>query len=247
MIQAAQHVIRDGAPRSGALAPGSEILEGPRGRHYNAVKRAIDVAAASLLLVLLSPVLAAVATAVKLDSPGPVLFVHERVGTRRVRRRGHPSWKLRPFRVFKFRSMLLEADPSVHEQHVAAVLNGQIADAKTIKLQDDERITRVGRVLRKASLDELPQLINVLRGEMSLVGPRPVPAYEVNRYGADYAQRFTALPGMSGLWQVRGRCALPFRAMISCDLEYVANPTILKDLAIMVRTVPAVLSGKGAG
>ena len=143
--------------------------------------------------------------------------------------------------------MLMEADESVHEQHVAAVTNGQIADGKTIKLQDDERITRVGRVLRKASLDELPQLINVLRGEMSLVGPRPVPAYEVNRYGADYAQRFTALPGMSGLWQVRGRCALPFRAMISCDLEYVANPTILKDLAIMVRTVPAVLSGKGAG
>ena len=246
MIQAAQHVIRDGAPTSGALAPGSEILEGLRGRHYNAVKRAIDVAAASLLLVLLSPVFAAVAIAVKLDSPGPVIFVHERMGTRRVRRGGHAYWKLTPFRVFKFRSMLLKADQSVHEQHVAAVLSGQITNG-TIKLQDDERITRVGRVLRKVSLDELPQLINVLRGEMSLVGPRPVPAYEVNRYGADYAQRFTALPGMSGLWQVRGRCALPFRAMISCDLEYVANPTIRKDLAIMVRTVPAVLSGKGAG
>ena len=244
MIHATQHRKRAGAPPPGF----PEIPEGRRGRHYNAVKRAIDVTVASLLLVLLSPLLAAVATAVKVDSPGPVLFVQERVGTRRVRRSGRVYWTLRPFRVFKFRSMLKDADESVHEQHVAAVTNGQISsNGKTIKLQHDERITRVGHVLRKASLDELPQLFNVLRGEMSLVGPRPVPAYEVDRYGADHAQRFTALPGMSGLWQVRGRCALPFQAMISCDLEYVANPTILKDLAIMVRTVPAVLSGKGAG
>ena len=120
-------------------------------------------------------------------------------------------------------------------------------DTTSIKLEGDPRITRVGRYLRRASIDELPQLINVLRGEMSLVGPRPVPLYEFARYRHEHMSRFTVLPGISGLWQVRGRCALSFWEMVSCDLEYAENQSLWMDLKIMVRTLPAVVSMRGAG
>ena len=234
------------SPTRTALSRFSALPEGPRGSHYHLVKRCIDVTLATALLVFLSPLIVAVVLAVKLDSRGPVLFAQERVGTRRVVRNGRARWELRPFTVYKFRTMAAEADEAVHERHLAALTNGHVSGATT-KLQYDERVTGVGRVLRKTSIDELPQLVNVLRGEMSLVGPRPVPLYEVDGYRPEYAPRFTALPGMTGLWQVRGRCALPFREMFACDLEYVASPTIRKDLVIIIRTVPAVLSGKGAG
>jgi lipopolysaccharide/colanic/teichoic acid biosynthesis glycosyltransferase len=218
---------------------------------YTSVKRTLDVAISLALLVLLSPLLVITAAAIRIDSRGPILFTQERMGTRRLRQDGSTYWRLRIFRLYKFRSMTVDADSAVHELHIAAMA-GQDNDANaqgvtSIKLRRDPRITRVGRYLRVTSIDELPQLINVLRGEMSLVGPRPVPLYEFARYRPEHLRRFTVLPGISGLWQVRGRCDLSFWEMVSCDLEYAEKPTFWGDLRIMLRTLPAVVSGRGAG
>jgi len=217
---------------------------------YPIVKRATDTALAGLLLVVLAPLLVAVAVVVRLDSPGPILFSQARVGTRRVRRDGLTRWRLETFNVFKFRSMISDADSGVHERHIAEIANRPATrpgETSSIKLERDPRVTRVGRYLRRTSIDELPQLINVLRGEMSLVGPRPVPLYEFARYRPEHMRRFTVLPGISGLWQVRGRCALSFWEMVSCDLEYADKQSFWMDLKIMVRTIPAVVSMRGAG
>ena len=217
---------------------------------YPIAKRTTDVVLTTVLLTVLAPLLAITAAAVKLDSRGPILFSQERIGTRRVRQDGRTRWRLERFKLYKFRSMIADADPGVHERHIAAIANpaeSGPSGTKSIKLERDPRITRVGRYMRVTSIDELPQLINVLRGEMSLVGPRPVPPYELARYGPEHMQRFTVLPGISGLWQVRGRCALPFWEMVSCDLEYAEKQSLWTDLKIMVRTLPAVISMRGAG
>jgi lipopolysaccharide/colanic/teichoic acid biosynthesis glycosyltransferase len=217
---------------------------------YPIAKRTTDLVLAAVLLVILAPLLVIIAVAVKLDSRGPILFSQERVGTRWVRRDGMTRWRLELFKVYKFRSMIADADSGVHERHVAAMANRPAKSGpstRSIKLEGDERITRVGRYLRLTSIDELPQLINVLRGEMSFVGPRPVPLYELARYRPEHMRRFTVLPGISGLWQVRGRCALSFWEMVSCDLEYADKQSFWTDLKIMVRTIPAVVSTRGAG
>jgi exopolysaccharide production protein ExoY len=217
---------------------------------YFLCKRLMDLILASLLCLVLLPLMVLVAVAIKLDTPGPVFFVHQRVGARRRSEAGRTNWQVREFPFYKFRSMVDRADQSLHQGHIRAFVQGQLpvrdgACAK-FKIANDLRITRVGRVLRRTSLDELPQLLNVLKGEMSLVGPRPVPPYEVAEYQASEMERLAALPGITGLWQVNGRGELPFSEMIRLDREYVRNQSLWLDCRILAATLPAVVSGRGA-
>ena len=193
-------------------------------------KRWFDVAVASLGLVVMAPLLLAIAVLVKLTSDGPVLFKQERVG-----RRG------RRFRVYKFRTMVQNA-----EQLLVDLREQNEADGPLFKLKEDPRITPLGRVLRKLSLDELPQLLNVVKGEMSLVGPRPALPSEVTQWGPELFERLRVQPGITGMWQVNGRSNSSFTEYQRWDLYYVDNWSIWRDLAILFKTVPVVLSSKGA-
>jgi exopolysaccharide biosynthesis polyprenyl glycosylphosphotransferase len=199
-------------------------------RGYAVCKRLLDVAVSLALLVALSPLFLLVAVLVKCTSRGPVLFRQERAGRGR-----------RHFTVLKFRSMREDAhEERPHlEQH-------NVMDGPVFKMHGDPRITAVGRFLRRTSLDELPQLVNVLRGEMSLVGPRPLPVDEADRLAPAYQRRHDVRPGLTGLWQVCGRNDLPYERMMALDLAYVAHRSFLLDLRILAATVPAVLSGRGA-
>lgn len=233
------------APISGRLvntAAADEAL-------YFTVKRTADLILAGLLIVALSPVIAVIALAIKLDSPGPVFFRQERVGSRRRRRGGATRWETRIFWIYKFRSMVQNADQSLHQAHIRAFVQGEIATEgaeQNFKLTGDPRVTRVGKILRRTSLDELPQLFNVILGEMSLVGPRPVPTYEVEGYQSAHYERLAAPPGITGLWQVEGRSRVTFNEMVEMDIDYVRRRSLLLDLSILLRTVPAVLAGRGA-
>jgi exopolysaccharide biosynthesis polyprenyl glycosylphosphotransferase len=193
-------------------------------------KRTFDVSVAGLGLLLLSPLLAIVALAVRLDSPGPIFYGQTRVG------RGN-----RPFRIWKFRTMVANAD------ELRADLEAQNqADGPLFKIDHDPRITRVGRLLRKTSIDELPQLWNVLRNEMSLVGPRPGLPSEAVHWDAELRERLRVKPGITGMWQVSGRSNASFDEYARLDLYYVHNWSLLVDLGILARTVPTVLWSKGA-
>ncbi len=217
---------------------------------YYLVKRVLDITLAGLALIVLAPVMLAIALVVKVDSTGPVLFKQKRAGARLRRIDGKLSLEIGTFEMLKFRSMVQNADQALHEAHVKAFVEGRLASngkGAAFKLTDDPRVTRVGRILRRTSLDELPQLINVLRGEMSLVGPRPVPLYEVEHYDQWHRERLNALPGITGLWQVAGRCALGFDEMVRLDIDYVRRQSLGLDAKILVLTIPAVLSGRGAG
>jgi len=194
------------------------------------VKETFDRTAALLGLILVAPVFLAVAIAVKSSSPGPVLFRQERVG-----RDGHT------FPLLKFRSM--EADAESRVEHLVAHSDG---NSVLFKMRRDPRVTRVGRVLRRYSLDELPQLFNVLRGDMSLVGPRPPLPTEVERFGVDMHRRLVVKPGMTGLWQVSGRSDLSWDDSVRVDVHYVENWSLLLDLMILWRTFGAVIQGRGA-
>jgi len=189
-----------------------------------------DRVGAALLLTAFAPVLAAVALAVRLDSPGPVLFRQVRVG-----RYG------RAFQIYKFRTMHVDA-----ERRLAEVRHLNEQDGVLFKIRDDPRVTRVGRYLRRFSLDELPQLFNVLGGTMSLVGPRPPLPREVAAYPADARRRLAVRPGMTGLWQVSGRSDLPWEEAVRLDLRYVENWSLTLDLVILLRTLTAVWRGAGA-
>jgi len=196
-----------------------------------AIKRCVDVAGALAALVVLTPVLATIAVAIRLTSPGPVIFAQERYGLNRRR-----------FRMLKFRTMRKDA-----EQLQATLEARNEADGPVFKIADDPRITPVGRFLRRTSLDELPQFVNVLRGEMSLVGPRPLPLRDVSRFtSASDMRRFSVRPGLTCLWQISGRSSLSFSDWIRLDLAYIDRWSLLLDLVILVRTVPAVLKGAGA-
>lgn len=194
------------------------------------VKRAIDVVGSALLLAVLLPVVVLSGAAIRLTSRGPVLYVQERIG------RGG-----RPFRMLKFRSMRRDA----HEIR-GDVLHLNTATGPIFKVPRDPRITRVGRVIRKLSIDELPQLLNVLRGDMSLVGPRPPLPDEYATYGDRERARLAVTPGITGIWQVSGRSDLDFDTWVSMDLEYIEIWSLGLDLKLLARTVPAVLSGRGA-
>ena len=218
---------------------------------YFVAKRSLDVLVAGLLLLVLAPVLLLVALAIVLETPGPVLFSQQRAGSRRRSTGGEATWEVRSFRIYKFRTMVRDADSVLHEAHIRAFVEARLENdngaGATFKLRSDPRVTLVGRVLRRTSIDELPQLINVLVGQMSLVGPRPVPLYEAELYSPRERERLHALPGITGLWQVNGRCDLSFDEMIRLDVEYVRRRSLALDLAILARTLPAVLSMRGAG
>jgi lipopolysaccharide/colanic/teichoic acid biosynthesis glycosyltransferase len=204
-------------------------------------KRTLDVLGSILALVLLSPLFLIISVAIKLTSRGPVLFKQERIGHRGVR-----------FTFLKFRSMKSVNDPTIHREYVRRFIAGRIDSATSLdnriyKISEDPRVTRFGRLLRKTSLDELPQLINVLKGEMSLVGPRPPIAYEVEAYQTWHLRRvFEAKPGITGLWQVSGRSRTTFDEMVRLDLRYARNWSFWLDLKILLQTPEAILSGKGA-
>lgn len=216
----------------------------------NLGKRSIDVVLSLILLLLAAPLFVAIAVAVKLESQGPVFFVQERAGSKRVTQRREAWWELRSFRCYKFRSMVSDADESAHLIHIKRFVGGSIEvgspDQPTFKISGDDRITRVGRLLRKTSLDEIPQLVNVLKGDMSLVGPRPVPLYEVAEYEPWHYERLAALPGVTGVWQVYGRGRATFNEMVQMDIDYVRRRTLKDDMKLLVATLPAVLEAKGA-
>jgi len=217
---------------------------------YYLFKRGLDLAVASLALIILMPMMILIAILIVLDSGWPIIFAQERVGARRWRRRGYAYWQRNTFTCYKFRSMVRNADPAVHQAYVEAFVEGRVKASEDggamFKLCDDARVTRVGRILRTTSLDELPQLVNVLRGEMSLVGPRPDVPYAVKQYKSWHYERLVALPGLTGFWQVKGRCKVCFDEMARMDIEYVRNQSLGLDLKILFLTVPAVLSGRGA-
>ncbi|HET7761587.1 MAG TPA: sugar transferase [Phycicoccus sp.] len=208
-------------------------LEGARAQAATRVsKRLFDLVGASAIIVLLSPVLLVTALAIKLHDGGPVFFRQRRVG-----RDGET------FECWKFRSMVVDADRLLH---TVAATNGHGVDHVLFKAADDPRITKPGRWIRRFSLDELPQLVNVVRGEMSLVGPRPPLPEEVDRYSDDMRRRLLVRPGMTGLWQVSGRSDLSWDDAVRLDLYYVDNWSLVQDLAILAKTMSAVVSARGA-
>jgi lipopolysaccharide/colanic/teichoic acid biosynthesis glycosyltransferase len=226
------------------------ISDGRSRSTYLFFKRLVDLILSSFLLVLLAPLMLLIVIVIRLDSPGKAIFVQERLGAVRRRVNGRKVWVLGGFRFYKFRSMFTNVDTSLHEQYARAFVAGTDykfnSNGQIFKLTNDPRVSRVGRWLRKSSLDELPQLFNVLKGDMSLVGPRPLPLYEVAQYQDWHFQRFAAPPGITGIWQVKGRCQVPFRDMVRMDIDYIRNSSIWWDLKLLFLTIPAVLSGRGA-
>ena len=196
-----------------------------------ALKRLMDIAGSLVGMLLLSPVFLGIALAVKLTSPGPVIFSQTRVG-----RYG------RHFKFYKFRSMYIDAEARKAE----LMERNESKDGVIFKMKDDPRITRVGRILRRTSLDELPQLWNVFIGDMSLVGPRPPVPSEVMEYTLEDRKRLDVIPGITCLWQIKGRSEIPFHEQVRLDKEYILAPGVWKDIVILLKTVPAILGGKGA-
>jgi lipopolysaccharide/colanic/teichoic acid biosynthesis glycosyltransferase len=221
---------------------------------YHYTKRFLDVVIASLALFFLSPFIGLLALLVKLDSEGPVIFKQTRVGASWRRKGRGICWDQTNFECFKLRTMFHDSDQALHKDFIRAYVNNdfqgmeavQGCKISTCKLVDDPRVTRIGRILRKTSLDELPQLVNIMRGEMSLVGPRPDVPYAVEQYKSWHLERLAALPGLTGLWQIKGRGNVSFDGMVRMDIEYINNQSTLLDLKILLLTVPAVLSRRGA-
>jgi len=213
---------------------------GRQTRSLNALQRLLDIVFALTLILLLSPILIGVALAVRIESRGPAFFRQRRVGYRE-----------KEFTLFKFRSMRVDADPQGHQEYVTALIKGEGQNPNggrenLYKLAVDNRITGVGRWIRRWSLDELPQLFNVVRGDMTLVGPRPAIPYEVAEYPSWYRERFSVKPGLTGYWQVSGRSERTYEEMVRLDIEYARRRSIGLDLSILVKTPWVVLSRKGA-
>jgi lipopolysaccharide/colanic/teichoic acid biosynthesis glycosyltransferase len=194
------------------------------------MKRIIDVVLASVGLVMLTPVLLAIAVALKVTSPGPIIYKSLRIGK-----------EYKPFYMFKFRTMHVNADSMREELRKKANLEGNL-----FKLANDPRVIPFGQLLRKTSLDELPQLLNVIRGEMSLVGPRPLPPDESDLFEEPYTIRYRVTPGITGIWQVSGRSKLDFTQFCKLELTYVVKWNLLEDFKILFKTIPAVLMKNGA-
>lgn len=215
-------------------------LEWPHSLAYRVMKRGFDLLLASTLILLLAPVLLICAVLILYNSPGPALFRQKRVGAQG-----------REFTCFKFRSMCTDADPAIHQQYAESFIRG-VAETQShagnalFKIVSDPRVTSVGRWLRRTSLDELPQLFNVVRGEMSLVGPRPPIRYELEHYRPEQLRRLAVKPGMTGLWQVSGRSQTTFDEMVALDLAYIEVASFLTDLRILLRTIPVVLLRRDA-
>jgi lipopolysaccharide/colanic/teichoic acid biosynthesis glycosyltransferase len=220
------------------------VAEG-ESRYSAAACRALDIAVSAVLLLVLSPVFLALAIAIRLDSSGRAIYRQRRVGRDQE-----------PFTVNKFRTMHSGAGHETHREFVIGLIaarelapgetHAQRDESNFFKMANDTRVTNVGRFLRKSSLDELPQLWNVLRGDMSLVGPRPPIPYEVEHYPPHWFDRFAVKPGMTGLWQVNGRSELGLEEMIALDVEYARTRSLWLNVKILARTVPVVFAGRGA-
>jgi lipopolysaccharide/colanic/teichoic acid biosynthesis glycosyltransferase len=235
-----------GADAARQLSESDPLLHELRSMHarlslWSVFKRTLDITGSAALLVLMSPVFLLAALLVKLTSRGPVLFKQERIG-----------YMARPFTMLKFRTMQVNNDPALHRQYVTAFIksNGhaRTTDEKApFKIDNDPRTTAIGRLLRRTSMDELPQLWNVLRGDMSLVGPRPPIAYELEHYQPWHWRRvLEARPGLTGLWQIAGRSRTTFDEMVRLDLRYARAKSLWLDLKILLATPRAVISGRGA-
>ena len=224
-----------------APAPSFEpaAIRGARALATRVAKRLLDLVVATACLAVSLPLLVTVAVLIRLTTPGPALFRQARVG-----RNQHP------FVLYKFRTMYAGCDDRVHKEYVRQLLTDDNPSAGgesgLYKLENDPRITPVGRFLRRASIDELPQLLNVIRGDMSLVGPRPALSWEADLLEPAYLQRFRVAPGLTGLWQVSGRNSLTMRQGLELDMEYLRRQSFVFDLWILLKTVPVVLSTRGA-
>ena len=238
------HAIDESSPAPVGALGATAALPDRAGAQLDGACRALDIVVSAVLLVVLAPLFAAIALAVKLDSRGPAIFRQRRLGR-----------ELEPFTVHKFRTMEHEAAEDHHRKFVTVLISGAIpveqgslSDERgsRYKMTEDSRVTRCGRLLRRSSLDELPQLWNVLRGDMSLVGPRPPIQYEVEQYPAHWFARFAVKPGVTGLWQVSGRSDVSLEEMVALDVEYIERRSFWLNLKIILRTIPAVLSARGA-
>jgi lipopolysaccharide/colanic/teichoic acid biosynthesis glycosyltransferase len=244
LVVASSAIDQHAAPHGGnGVIPRSALeatADGPaEGRLLDISCRALDILGAAILLVVLAPLLALIAILVRLDSPGSPIFRQRRVGRDTA-----------PFTVNKFRTMHAGVPPDRHRDFVLGLIAGEQRDHTSpgprFKMTEDKRVTRFGRALRRSSLDELPQLWNVLRGDMSLVGPRPAIPYEVEHYPPHWFARFAVKPGVTGLWQVNGRSTVTLEEMVRLDVEYSHRRSLWLNISILLRTVPAVLSGRGA-
>jgi lipopolysaccharide/colanic/teichoic acid biosynthesis glycosyltransferase len=242
-------------------------------RVYYAVKRVLDFLLAGTLLILLLPLMIIIAILIYVYSPGPVFFIQKRVGAERQTNGRYVTWNRRDFNCYKFRTMRPNADPTIHQAYIRALIENnkekmsaiqkeatrpagkvdpqeklaaQNAPTLPNKLVDDARIITPGRLLRKLSLDELPQLWNVLRGEMSMIGPRPAIPYEVELYKPWHLLRLQAQPGLSGLQQVTARCTKDFDEQVGLDIEYIEKQSLWLDLKIAIKTPLAVIGARGA-
>lgn len=250
------------------------LRTGRRNRYYFATKRLLDIVVASILLIAFAPFMLIVAMVIRLDSSGPAIFKQERVRARRKGSNGRDSWEVDTFTFYKFRSMKKDADSELHRAFVNAFMHddedrmaeiqracreeaSEPRDAFALaflpdeeeearKLVHDPRVTRVGRILRKTSLDEVPQFWNVLKGEMSLVGPRPDLPYSVADYKPWHFERLNAKPGITGLWQVEGRSDVSWDDLVRMDIEYIHSQSLWLDLKILLKTPLVVLRGDGA-
>ncbi|MFS0723915.1 sugar transferase [Paenibacillus sp. 1P07SE] len=210
------------------LARGAQVFEKPV---YLMIKRCIDILGAAIGLLVLSPLILAVALLIKLEDPRGRIFYHQtRIGKDE-----------RPFRMYKLRSMVSNADELLQQLRGRNEIEGAM-----FKIKEDPRVTRIGRIIRRTSIDELPQLWNVLRGEMSLVGPRPPLPGEVEAYTAFEKRRLSVVPGCTGLWQVSGRSQVSFQEMVALDMEYIRMRSTMYDLKIMLRTVRVMIGAKDA-
>jgi lipopolysaccharide/colanic/teichoic acid biosynthesis glycosyltransferase len=206
---------------------------------YLRAKRVLDIAFSLLILIPLSIVIAVFAILIRIDSEGPIFFRQKRMGMHGVE-----------FDMFKLRSMYVDSDDSVHRESIKQYINGAALNDKVnadnlFKLVDDPRVTRIGRLIRKFSIDELPQFINVFRGEMTLVGPRPPLPYEVEEYGPHDWIRLSGKPGLTGTWQVYGRSRVTFQEMVEMDIKYLDEQSLLQDLKLIALTLPVMLKGRG--
>lgn len=221
---------------------------------YYFFKRFLDIVGAATILILMLPLITIIAILIRIDSPGPVFFIQNRVSAKRIIKNGNLYWQKIIFPCVKFRTMFHNVDSDLHKSFVRALINNdqeemnkiQKGVTKVKKLANDPRVTRVGWYLRRSSLDEIPQLFNVLKGDMSLVGPRPAIPYEVEMYKPSYYHRLDVKAGLTGLWQVVARSSADFDEMVKLDVQYVDNQSFWLDLKILFKTPTVVLSRKGA-
>lgn len=230
---------------------GLVVSQGSINKHeYFIAKRLFDFVIAFALLLAMVPLLILVMLCIKFSSPGSIFFIQKRIGSRRIRRAGMTAWEPVQFDFYKFRSMHQDADESMHKEYISKWIEGNLDDqtkeSKNFKMTSDPRVTRIGHFIRKTSIDELPQLLNVLKGDMSLVGPRPVPIYEVEAYKKEHYERLATISGITGYWQIHGRGRTTLDQQVQMDVDYIHQQSLIKDLEILLGTPAAVFKGSGA-